>query len=377
MAVASVLASVVPVMTQPESNMEKIRPDRGSQLIVTVPEIVGMKCQKVGALRAVKSVKYQCIKSAKGLRWARASKPITPINATTTTTTSTIPTVRSAVHSDIIQRAVLARSRPPTAVFEFRIAPSISETRAKQLREAILWAFLPWESQTTGAGPRVIVLDENGEDFWRANMPAGGGNCPGAPGAPKYVPPSRSGYGGYGCWNQDGDRVLYMAIGSDVKEWSSNFLHHEVTHLAQSAIYGSKPQSTDQPCFLGEGEATLYGNVLGDGLTGGETGHQQGRRVAREIASKYSLSSDSDWLIFLKNREIRDQTCGLEYFNYYIGYLYMEKLYFDFGVERIANWKSQLPGQEWRTPFRQVFGISPSEWYSASLIPYIREMCLC
>jgi len=170
-----------------------------------------------------------------------------------------------------------------------------------------------------------------------------------------------------------------MAIGSDVKEWPSNFLHHEVAHLAQAAIYGSGPRNAadSQPCFLGEGEATLYGNVLGDGLTGGENGHQRGRSTAREIAIKYVLRTDSDWLAFLKVREVRDQTCGLENFNYYMGYLYMERLYFEFGVEKIVSWKSKLPGQDWRAPFREVFGVSPSEWYSTSLIPYIREMCSC
>jgi hypothetical protein len=376
--VASALASVVPGVAKIESNIERIRLDRASQVIETTPRIIDNKCKKIGAFRSAKGVKFQCVNSKKGLRWLKVSKPNTAINPSmTTTTTTTTPTVRSVVHSDIIKRSALARSRPSTAVLEFRIAPSISDDRAKQLREKILWAFLPWESQTTGAGPRVIVIDENGEDFWRANMPAGGGNCPGAPGTPKYVPPSRNGFGGFGCWNENGDHVLYMAIGSGVNEWPSNFLHHEVTHLAQAAIYGSRPRNTNQPCFLGEGEATLYGNVLGDGLTGGELGHQQGRRVSREIASKYALSSDSDWLAFLKVREIRDQTCSLEYFNYYMGYLYMEKLYYDFGVERISSWKSQLPDRDWRDPFRQVFGINPSEWYSTSLIPYIREMCSC
>jgi len=253
-------------------------------------------------------------------------------------------------------------------VFEFRIDPQIKETRAKQLREAILWAFLPWESQTTGAGTRVIVLDEDGEDFWRANMPTGISSCP-------VYERLRSEYRGFGCGNQDGDQVLYMAINSGTKEWPSNVLYHEVTHLAQAAIYGLKPRSTIHSCFLTEGEATLYGSVLGNGLIGGERTHQQSRSVARDIANKYALSSDSDWLTFLKSREIRD--CELELFKYYFGNLYMEKLYFDFGVEKIASWKSQLPGQDWRDPFRQVFGISPSEWYSTSLIPYIREMCSC
>ena len=49
-AAASVFASVVPALAQPESNVKNLRPDRGSQQTVTVPEIAGPKCQKVGAL---------------------------------------------------------------------------------------------------------------------------------------------------------------------------------------------------------------------------------------------------------------------------------------------------------------------------------------
>ena len=94
MAAASVLVSVVPALAQPESNVKNLRPDRGSQQTVTVPEIAGTKCQKVGALRTAKSVKFQCVKSAKGLRWVITTPKSTP--TTTTTTTTTIPQVKFA-----------------------------------------------------------------------------------------------------------------------------------------------------------------------------------------------------------------------------------------------------------------------------------------
>lgn len=376
---AAALTGILPVAT-PEPEATRPMAPAASLSAVHSTSIGGSACKRIGQIRSTSAGLFRCAATANRRTWRLVSTTTTsttiPVTTATTTTTTTAPTPRSVVHNDILRRATLARTQPSKAGFEFRIAPSINATRAQQLREAILWAFIPWESQTTGAGPRVIVLDENGEDFWRANMPVNG-NCPGAPGAPRYVPPSRGSLSGFGCWNQEGDHVLYMAIGSDVREWPSNFLHHEVAHLAQAAIYGSRPRDTDQPCFLGEGEATLYGNVLGDGLTGGEIGHQRGRAIAGDIAIKYSLRTDSDWLAFLKTREVRDQTCGLENFNYFIGYLYMERLYLDFGVEKIAAWKSQLPGRDWRDPFQQVFGTSPSHWYSTSLIPYIRESCGC
>jgi M6 family metalloprotease-like protein len=91
-AAASVLASILPSVVQPESNIENIRPDRRSQQTFTVPDIAGTRCQKVGALRTAKTVKFQCVKSAKGMRWVKASKAIAPIDTTTTSTSTTTST---------------------------------------------------------------------------------------------------------------------------------------------------------------------------------------------------------------------------------------------------------------------------------------------
>lgn len=66
-----------------------------SSVSSAAPQVKGTKCAKEGTFSTVKTVKYQCKKSAKGLRWVRASKLIAPINSTTnsksTTTTTTIP----------------------------------------------------------------------------------------------------------------------------------------------------------------------------------------------------------------------------------------------------------------------------------------------
>jgi hypothetical protein len=280
------------------------------------------------------------------------------------------------VSADILKRAEAARLNPSNTELVFFTAPSIEPSRAAELRKAILWAFSPWESQTNGAGTKVVIVDENGEAFWRANMPAGGGNCPGSPGAPSYVPPTRTTYTGFGCSNPDSDRVLYMGIGTDVASWPSDFLHHEVAHLAQMGIYLAKSKTTVEPCFLTEGEATLYGHVLGLS-TGGQTVESNGKRVASDIAKKYGLTTDNDWLKHLQGRDNRDQNCGVDYFNYYIGSLYVENLYFDFGIEKLAQWKALLPGRNWRDPFVTVFGTTPDEWYKSSLIPNIRELCQC
>ena len=88
-AAASVFASVVPALAQPESNVKNLRPDRGSQQTVTAPEIAGTKCQKVGSFRTAKNVKYQCKKSAQGLRWVITSPKGTPTTTTLAKTTTT------------------------------------------------------------------------------------------------------------------------------------------------------------------------------------------------------------------------------------------------------------------------------------------------
>lgn len=341
--------------------------------------IAGATCKKTGQIRTTSKGVFRCSAVGNSKIWRRTSSNSTrsipttsSSSALTSTTSSTIPPPRRAVYDDIVKRAALARTRPSAAVFEFKFSPSIGASRATQLRQAVLWAFLPWEDRTNGASTRVVVIDENGLEFWKANLPAGGGNCPSTP---RVL--SRNGVDGFGCWNDDGDRVLLLVIGSDVKEWPSNFLHHEVTHLAQAAIYRSKARIVDEPCFLSEGEATLYGFVLGDGVSGGEVAHKIGRDLAKEIAAENNFQNDADWLSFLRLREPRDQTCALKNFNYFVGHLYMERLYLDFGVDRIADWKSQLSGQDWRLSFKRVFGLSPSDWYSTSLIPYIRESCAC
>ena len=66
-----------------------------SSVSSAAPQVQGTKCVNAGTFRTVKTVKYQCKKSAKGLRWVRASKAIAPVDTTpnskSTTTSTTIP----------------------------------------------------------------------------------------------------------------------------------------------------------------------------------------------------------------------------------------------------------------------------------------------
>lgn len=80
----AVLVSVLSSAAIVEGKTQTVK--TGQTRVAVVPQITGNKCAKDGVFRTVKTVKYQCTKSAKGLRWAIASqKGVT----TTTTVTST------------------------------------------------------------------------------------------------------------------------------------------------------------------------------------------------------------------------------------------------------------------------------------------------
>lgn len=66
-----------------------------SSVSSAAPHVKETKCSKAGTFRTVKTVKYQCKKSAKGLRWVKARKAIAPNKRNTTsmstTTSTTVP----------------------------------------------------------------------------------------------------------------------------------------------------------------------------------------------------------------------------------------------------------------------------------------------
>ena len=81
-AAVAVLASVLSSAAIVEGKTQTVK--TGQTRVAVVPQITGNKCAKDGVFRTVKTVKYQCTKSAKGLRWAIASQ-----KGVTTTTTVT------------------------------------------------------------------------------------------------------------------------------------------------------------------------------------------------------------------------------------------------------------------------------------------------
>jgi hypothetical protein len=178
--VASVLTSVLPTVVQPESIIETILPNRGSQQTITSSEIVGAKCPKVGALRTTKSFNFRCVKSAKGLRWVETSKTISPTNtastATSTTTTIPVPTddIATTVRELLVAAAVkdVASTTKIQYLSEEPVNSSGEEAAKRGVNPALkLFAQLGFDIPTT-----VIVLFAKSEAGVRSQLFAEGCN---------------------------------------------------------------------------------------------------------------------------------------------------------------------------------------------------------
>ncbi len=96
---SSLLTSISPLAVIEESVSTK--PETAHVIMNIKPEIRDTKCVRVGTIRTVKTVRYECKKSAKGLRWVVAanrsgSTTPNPSSGTTTTTTTLPPGVMKA-----------------------------------------------------------------------------------------------------------------------------------------------------------------------------------------------------------------------------------------------------------------------------------------
>jgi len=282
---------------------------------------------------------------------------------------------RVDAYMKVLEWEAAARPGVSRAQFSIEFSPGFDPIREGQFREALYWAMLPWERQTLGSGVRVIVIDSKGEDFWRVRAPSAS-NCLGTGNKPfdKISHP----FYGYGCWNATGDRVLHWTINSAQETWSQTILHHELVHLAQMAIYQHPDSNVESSCLLGEGEASVFGDILGGGLVAAEIGHGSAVQTAKRIAIKYGLTTENDWKVHIVSREPRNSTlCAEDSYNYAIGFLFVEKLLIDFGLESIHQFKSRIQNLGWQEAFRVAFGMDRRDWYNTSFVPYIKTSCDC
>jgi hypothetical protein len=348
-----------------------------SSVSSAAPQIVGTKCVKAGSFRTAKNVKHQCKYSAKGLRWVMQSPKSAPTTTTTTTTTIALRPYQ-VVYQDVLKWAESSRPAASKSKFTVEFSPNFDVEKAKRFTEALIWAFLPWEWQTLGEGVRVVVVDEFGEEFWESRKPSGSHNC-GGRGEPNFFSANLrpNGFTGFGCWSPGGQKVLIWVIGSMINNFYGyqTIIHHEVTHLAQLATYSKEG---DFPCFLSEGEASFFDDLLGEGRDAQERSRQRDLGIARVISAKYSLTNNEEWIKHITLREPRNTSfCAVDSYNYAIGSLHVEKLLIDFGLAKLRLFNLLLANKVWREAFAQSFETTPTDWYRQSFVPYIRDACAC
>lgn len=257
--------------------------------------------------------------------------------------------------------------------FTLEFSSGFDLEKAVRLSANIENAFKPWQSLTRSRGIKVVVADENGSDFFLDQIPDDS-NCPGTEGNPAFDPPQPGSQMGFGCWNQSGDYIMYLGLHSADDGWASFFLHHEVTHLAQTGI---TPAIWDTPCFYIEGEAQFFGRALS--APPPQVGEYNSAFYSLwQISAKYGLVSIDDWVDFLLSRENRDgPDCWEDYFNYHVGWIMVERAYGEFGAPKWDLWRASLGEGDWRVSFRRIFGVEPADWYRDSLVPYLKYWCKC
>ena len=129
------------------------------------------------------------------------------------------------------------------------------------------------------------------------------------------------------------------------------------------------------PCWFSEGHAELY--TIPFGL---HPDRLRGLRIW-QISNKDTLAED-DLLRSLSrtrhNLTTGKQDCTYEIY-YPIGLLVNEKLFYDFGDERINEFwlaidqPSSAADPSWHRAFRNTFGMESEDWYVQSAIPYLLD----
>jgi len=372
---AAALTGILPVAV-PEPEALQPTPAAVSPSAAQAVSIGGTACKTRGQVRVTSAGSFRCSNVGNRRVWRRA-----PAAAATTTTTTTTTTISlrpyQVVYQEVLRWAESSRPAASKSKFTVEFSPNFDVEKANRFTEALTWAFLPWERQTLGEGVRVVVVDEFGADFWESRQPSGSNNCGGKGSALFSANLRADGFVGYGCWAWRGEEVLIWVIGSKFNSFDrfQSLIHHEVVHLAQFATYS---KDGDFPCFLGEGEASFFDELLGDGRDAAERSRQRDLDIARAISAKYSLTNNEEWIKHITLREPRNTSfCAVDTYNYAIGSLHVEKLLIDFGLAKLRLFNLLLANTVWREAFAQAFGTTPADWYRQSLVPYIRDACAC
>lgn len=174
----------------------------------------------------------------------------------------------------------------------------------------------------------------------------------------------------------------YIATGSTTEKCTDWKMALFLTYYdsAENDINGMACPWLSMPCWLSEGHAELYTIPFGvDTKSAPLTGFGSG--ILRDLRIGQITHRAEDGLLGLLNRTRHNLTTGRQdctrEIQYSIGLLVNEKLFYDFGDERINEFwmaidqPSSSANPSWEIAFDETFGISAEDWYETSAIPYL------
>jgi len=134
-------------------------------------------------------------------------------------------------------------------------------------------------------------------------------------------PPGSIGMTGANCWTRGGQFYFLQRIGSQADP-EANALNnaHESVHVAQNFLLGNSKDT--MPCWLGEGQAQIYGAALAKNYSMSDIHAFRGGQTARLPAFIASLGGSSVpvWMQVIQASENRGSSlCLTNYLGYSMG----------------------------------------------------------
>jgi hypothetical protein len=218
-------------------------------------------------------------------------------------------------------------------------------------KSSIAKAYERWDKFATVKNFPVFIVSKDDGAFVSSNLErlAPGHNCKNLANNP-----SSSAV----CWNKDGKGAMILS------SYTYQTVEHEAVHIAQLATIGKNISLA--PCWFIEGQAVY--------MSGNNSYRQTALSIFKQIQNSLNTKTSIQWQDLIKNREVRDQKCNEFNYNYGVGYLIVEKLYNDYGFDKVAKFMVTMGGKPWKEAFYESFEISSDEWYSSSVGPYLEKI---
>jgi len=192
------------------------------------------------------------------------------------------------------------------------------------------------------------------------------------------------GGGGAVGWNSSGQRNMWFKISPTATaepdmtsiDHNVDYYFHETTHFFQNTFVGTANMG-NTPCWFGEGSAMLVGFANSFNAETSNFQYSQIQRAAKIAELKQYLAPQnpdaSNILNLLTSFPLTSPQCQFQspQLGYGLGWLVSEKLVGDFGFLSFIDFMKAMNQADWQTAFERNYGMSVSDWYQNSLIPYL------